>query len=35
MAQCLRETQDVDGPVLIGARIDGREYEDSIKALRG
>ena len=23
------------GPVLIGARIDGREYEDSIKALRG
>jgi acetolactate synthase I/II/III large subunit len=35
LAQCLRETEDVPGPVLIGARIDGREYEDSIKVLRG
>jgi acetolactate synthase-1/2/3 large subunit len=35
LAQCLRETEDAAGPVLIGARIDGREYEDSIKALRG
>ena len=35
LAQCLRETKEVPGPVLIGARIDGREYEDSIKVLRG
>jgi acetolactate synthase-1/2/3 large subunit len=34
-AEALRETGDVPGPVLIGARVDGREYETTIRVLRG
>jgi hypothetical protein len=34
-SRCLRETEEVPGPVLIGARVDGREYDTTIKVLRG
>ncbi len=35
LRDCLRETADVPGPVLIAARVNALAYEGTIRALRG
>jgi acetolactate synthase-1/2/3 large subunit len=35
LRQCLRDTADAPGPVLIAARINAETYHDTIRALRG